>query len=340
MSYAKELVSIAKALVAPGKGILAADESTGTIKKRFDKIKVENTEENRRDYREMLFTTKGAEEFVSGVILYDETLRQKASNGTQLAQILTSKGVIPGIKVDKGPTKLAGSDDEQITDGLDGLRARLAEYRTLGARFAKWRAVISITDVLPSEHCLRTNAHALARYAGLCVEEGLVPIVEPEILMDGTHTIERSYAVTEATLHHVFSELYAQHVPLEQILLKPNMVLSGYACPKQASVRDVAERTIQCFQRTVPAAVPGIVFLSGGQSDEAASAHLNEMNRIGGFPWEMSFSYGRALQAPALAAWGGKKENFDAGQKAYYHRAKCNSAARYGKYSDAMEKAA
>ena len=340
MSYAQELVSTAKALVAPGKGILAADESTGTIKKRFDKIKVENTEENRRDYREMLFTTKGAEDFVSGVILFDETLRQKASDGTPLAQILTSKGIIPGIKVDKGPTKLAGSDDEQITDGLDGLRARLAEYRTLGARFAKWRAVISIADAKPSDHCLRTNAHALARYAGLCVDEGLVPIVEPEILMDGTHTIERSHAVTERTLHFVFDALYDQLVPLEQILLKPNMVLSGYECPKQASVREVAERTIECFKRVVPAAVPGIVFLSGGQSDEAATAHLNEMNRIGGFPWELSFSYGRALQAPALKAWGGKKENFAAGQKAYYHRAKCNSAARYGKYSEAMEKAA
>jgi fructose-bisphosphate aldolase class I len=340
MSYAKELESIAKSLVAPGKGILAADESTGTIKKRFDKIKVENTEENRRDYREMLFTTKGCEEFVSGVILFDETLRQKASDGTPLAQILTSKGIVPGIKVDKGPTKLAGSADEQISDGLDGLRARLAEYRTLGARFAKWRAVISIADDKPSDHCLLTNAHALARYAGLCVEEGLVPIVEPEILMDGTHTIERSHEVTERTLRFVFDALYQQLVPLEQILLKPNMVLSGYACPKQASVREVAERTIRCFLRVVPAAVPGIVFLSGGQSDEAASAHLSEMNRIGGFPWQMSFSYGRALQSPALKAWSGNKENFAAGQKAFYHRARCNGAARYGKYTDAMEKVA
>jgi fructose-bisphosphate aldolase class I len=340
MSYAKELESTAKSLVAPGKGILAADESTGTIKKRFDKIKAENTEDNRRDYREMLFTTKGCEEFVSGVILFDETLRQKASDGTPLAQILTSKGIIPGIKVDKGPTKLAGSADEQITDGLDGLRARLAEYRGLGARFAKWRAVISIADDKPSDHCLLTNAHALARYAGLCVDEGLVPIVEPEILMDGTHSIERSHEVTERTLHFVFDALLQQLVPLEQILLKPNMVLSGYECPKQASVREVAERTIRCFKRVVPAAVPGIVFLSGGQSDEAASAHLSEMNRIGGFPWEMSFSYGRALQSPALKAWGGKKENFAAAQQAFYHRAKCNGAARYGKYSDAMERAA
>lgn len=340
MSYAKELESTAKSLVAPGKGILAADESTGTIKKRFDKIKVENTEDNRRNYREMLFTTKGCEEFVSGVILFDETLRQKASDGTPLAQILTSKGIIPGIKVDKGPTKLAGSADEQITDGLDGLRARLVEYRSLGARFAKWRAVISIGDGKPSDLCLLTNAHALARYAGLCVDEGLVPIVEPEILMDGTHTIESSHEATERALHFVFHALAQQLVPLEQILLKPNMVLSGYECPKQASVREVAERTIQCFKRVVPAAVPGIVFLSGGQSDEAASAHLSEMNRIGGTPWEMSFSYGRALQAPALKAWGGKQENRAAAQKAFYHRAKCNGAARYGKYTDAMEKPA
>jgi len=340
MSYAKELESTAKSLVAPGKGILAADESTGTIKKRFDKIKVENTEDNRRNYREMLFTTKGCEEFVSGVILFDETLRQKASDGTPLAQILTSKGIIPGIKVDKGPTKLAGSADEQITDGLDGLRARLVEYRSLGARFAKWRAVLSIGDGKPSDLCLLTNAHALARYAGLCVDEGLVPIVEPEILMDGTHTIERSHEATERALHFVFDALAQQLVPLEQILLKPNMVLSGYECPKQASVREVAERTIRCFKRVVPAAVPGIVFLSGGQSDEAASAHLSEMNRIGDTPWQMSFSYGRALQAPALKAWGGKQENRAAAQKAFYHRARCNGAARYGKYSDAMEKVA
>ena len=340
MSYAKELESTAKSLVAPGKGILAADESTGTIKKRFDKIKVENTEDNRRNYREMLFTTKGCEEFVSGVILFDETLRQKASDGTPLAQILTGKGIIPGIKVDKGPTKLAGTADEQITDGLDGLRARLVEYRSLGARFAKWRAVLSIGDGKPSDLCLLTNAHALARYAGLCVDEGLVPIVEPEILMDGTHTIERSHEATERALHFVFDALAQQLVPLEQILLKPNMVLSGYECPKQASVREVAERTIRCFKRVVPAAVPGIVFLSGGQSDEAASAHLSEMNRIGGTPWQMSFSYGRALQAPALKAWGGKQENRAAAQKAFYHRARCNGAARYGKYSDAMEKVA
>lgn len=340
MSQAKELESTARALVAPGKGILAADESTGTIKKRFDKIQVENTEPNRRDYREMLFTTKGCEEFISGVILFDETLRQKASDGTPLAKILSDKGIIPGIKVDKGTKPLPFCRDEVVTEGLDGLRERLVEYRGLGARFAKWRAVISITDALPSATCLRANADALARYAALCVDEGLVPIVEPEILMDGTHTIERSYEVTLATLHTVFDALFHHRVPLEQILLKPNMVLSGYECPKQASVREVAERTIHCFERVVPAAVPGIVYLSGGQSDEAATAHLNEMNRIGGFPWEMSFSYGRALQAPALKAWGGKKENAAAGQKAFFHRAKCNGAARYGKYDETMEKAA
>jgi fructose-bisphosphate aldolase class I len=335
-----ELEATAQALVAPGKGILAADESSGTIKKRFDSIKVESTEEARRDYREMLFTTAGCEEFISGVILFDETLRQKGSDGTPLAKVLEKKGIVPGIKVDKGTKKLPFSDDEKITEGLDGLRERLVEYRGLGARFAKWRAVIEIADARPSDACLRTNADALARYAALCVEEGLVPIVEPEILMDGTHTIDRSYAVTERTLHFVFDALFDQRVPLEQILLKPNMVLSGYSCPQQASVREVAERTIQCFRRVVPAAVPGIVFLSGGQSDEAATAHLNEMNRIGGFPWQMSFSYGRALQAPALKAWGGKKENFAAGQRAFLHRAKLNGAARYGRYTEAMEKAA
>ena len=340
MSYAAELESTARALVAPGKGILAADESTGTIKKRFDKISVESTETNRRDYREMLFTTKGCEEFISGVILFDETLRQKASDGTPLAKVLSDKGIIPGIKVDKGTKPLPFAKDEVVTEGLDGLRERLVEYRGLGARFAKWRAVISIAPGLPTGNCLRTNAHALARYAALCVDEGLVPIVEPEILMDGTHTIERSYEVTEATLHRVFNELHKQRVPLEQILLKPNMVLSGYECAQQASVRDVAERTIQCFKRVVPAAVPGIVFLSGGQSDEHATAHLNEMNRIGGFPWQMSFSYGRALQAPALKAWSGRTANVAAGQKAFYHRARCNGAARYGKYDDKMEKAA
>jgi fructose-bisphosphate aldolase class I len=335
----QELEAVARSLVAPGKGILAADESSGTIKKRFDSIKVESTEDSRRAYREMLFTTMGCEEFISGVILYDETLRQKGSDGTPLAKVLEKKGIVPGIKVDKGTKKLPFSD-EKITEGLDGLRERLVEYRGLGARFAKWRAVIEIGDGKPSDNCLRTNADALARYAALCVEEGLVPIVEPEILMDGTHPIERAYQVTERTLHTVFDALYDQRVPLEQTLLKPNMVLSGYECARQASVREVAEQTIRCFLRVVPAAVPGIVFLSGGQSDEAATAHLNEMNKIGGFPWQLSFSYGRALQAPALKAWGGKVENLAAGQRAFYHRAKLNGAARSGRYTAAMEKAA
>ena len=335
-----ELEATARALVAPGKGILAADESSGTIKKRFDSIRVESTEQNRRDYREMLFTTPGCEQYISGVILFDETIRQNASDGTPLAKVLEKRGIIPGIKVDKGTQKLPFSDDEKITEGLDGLRQRIVEYRGLGARFAKWRAVIEIAAGKPSDACLRANADALARYAALCVEEGLVPIVEPEILMDGDHSIERSEAVTERTLHFVFDALFDHRVPLEQILLKPNMVLSGYAAKQQASVREVAERTIRCFKRVVPAAVPGIVFLSGGQSDELATAHLNEMNRISGFPWEMSFSYGRALQAPALKAWGGKKENFDAGQQAFLKRARLNGEARYGRYTEAMEKAA
>jgi fructose-bisphosphate aldolase class I len=342
MSQASTLESTARALVAPGKGILAADESSGTIKKRFDKIKVESTEQNRRDYREFLFRTRGAGDFISGVILFDETLRQKAADGTPLVTVLESQGIIPGIKVDKGTIDLPGAADEKITEGLDGLRQRLVEYRGLGARFAKWRAVIAIDEAkrLPSDYCLATNAHALARYAALCVAEGIVPIVEPEVLMDGTHSIQTSYTVTSRTLQLVFRELADQRVPLEQILLKPNMVLSGYECSTQASVRDVAEATLRCFKNNVPAAVPGVVFLSGGQSDEAATAHLNEMNKIGGFPWELSFSYGRALQAPALKAWGGKAANVGAAQKAFHHRARCNGAARSGKYSEAMEREA
>jgi fructose-bisphosphate aldolase, class I len=335
-----KLEDVARALVAPHKGILAADESGGTIEKRFKSIGVPSTEENRRDYREMLFRTKGAEEFISGVILYDETIRQKAADGTALAKLLQDKGIIPGIKVDTGAKALAGSPKEKITEGLDGLRERLVEYRGLGAKFAKWRAVITIGDGIPSDYCVATNAHALARYAALCVEAGIVPIVEPEVLMDGSHTIERCYEVTERTLQLVFAELYAQGVPYEQMLLKPNMVISGSECKVQADVREVAEATLTCFRRTVPAAVPGIVFLSGGQSDELATAHLNEMNKLGGAPWELSFSYGRALQAPALKAWGGRVANVPAGQRAYYHRAKCNGAARTGNYTDAMEKAA
>ena len=335
-----ELETTARALVAPGKGILAADESAPTIEKRFKSIDVESTEENRRKYREMLFRTEGAEEFVSGVILFDETIRQAAADGTLLPRILEDKGIIPGIKVDKGAKQLAGSTAEKVTEGLDGLRERLAEYRGLGARFAKWRAVITIGDGIPTDYCLETNAHALARYAALCIEAGIVPIVEPEVLMDGRHSIDTSDDVTSRALHHVFDALFDQRVPLTEILLKPNMVLSGYDCPEQADVREVAERTLACFHRVVPAAVPGIVFLSGGQSDELATAHLNEMNKLGGGPWELSFSYGRALQAPALKAWGGSDANLPAGQKAYYHRAKCNGAARHGTYTAAMEDAA
>jgi fructose-bisphosphate aldolase class I len=334
-----KLEEVARTLVAPGKGILAADESGPTIEKRFKSIDVPSTEQNRRDYREMLFRTQGAEEFVSGVILYDETLRQKAADGTPLAKLLQDKGILPGIKVDEGAKQLAGSPSEKVTEGLDGLRGRLSEYRGLGAKFAKWRAVITIGEGIPSDYCIETNAHALARYAALCIEAGIVPIVEPEVLMDGSHTLERCFDATQRTLHAVFSELFAQRVPLEQILLKPNMVLSGSECPTQASVGQVAEATLTCFRRVVPAAVPGIVFLSGGQSDELATAHLNEMNKLGGAPWQLSFSYGRALQAPALKAWSGKAQNLGAAQRAYYHRAKCNGAARYGRYTDAMEQA-
>jgi fructose-bisphosphate aldolase class I len=335
-----ELEKIARAMVAPHKGILAADESSPTIKKRFDSIRVESTEENRRAYRELLFTTPRAEQFVSGVILYDETIRQKASDGTPFPRLLESRGILPGIKVDKGTKALAGAPDEKITEGLDGLRERLAEYRALGARFAKWRAVIAIGDEIPSDPCIDANAHALARYAALCVEGGLVPIVEPEVLMDGPHTIERCAEVTERTLRRVYAELYAQRVPLEQTILKPNMVLSGTECSRQAGVREVAEQTLRCLRASVPAAVPGIVFLSGGQSDEDATAHLNEMNRIGGAPWELSFSYGRALQAAPLKAWAGRPENRDAAQRAFYHRARCNGAARTGSYTPEMERQA
>jgi fructose-bisphosphate aldolase class I len=335
-----KLEDVAHALVAPGKGILAADESGPTIEKRFKSIDVPSTEQNRRDYREMLFRTQGAEEFISGVILYDETIRQQAADGTPLTKLLQDKGIIPGIKVDAGAKQLAGSPSEKVTEGLDGLRGRLGDYRGLGAKFAKWRAVIAIGDGIPSDYCLATNAHALARYAALCIEAGLVPIVEPEVLMDGPHTIERCFEVTQRALQMVFGELFAQRVPLEQILLKPNMVLSGSECSTQASVGQVAEATLTCFRRVVPAAVPGVVFLSGGQSDEVATAHLNEMNKQGGGPWQLSFSYGRALQAPALKAWRGKANQVAAAQRAYLHRAKCNGAARYGRYSEAMERAA
>jgi fructose-bisphosphate aldolase, class I len=333
----RKLEETAAAIVAEGKGILAADESEGTIKKRFDSISVESTEENRRGYRDLLFTTEGVEDYISGVILFDETIRQSSADGTPFPKLLESKGVIPGIKVDKGAKPLALAEGETVTEGLDGLRARLDEYRELGARFAKWRAVITIGKKIPSEYCLWTNAHALARYAALSQEAGLVPIVEPEVLMDGDHTIERSFEVTSHTLHAVFTELRDQRVHPEGILLKPNMVLSGYECPEQASHEQVAAETIRCFKRHVPAAVPGIVFLSGGQSDEDATANLNAMNALGEHPWQLSFSYGRALQAPALKAWGGKEEHVEAAQRAYYHRAKMNSAARTGMYAPEME---
>jgi fructose-bisphosphate aldolase, class I len=337
---AQELHETARAVVAEGKGILAADESDGTIKKRFDSIEVESTEENRRAYRDLLFTTEGVEEYISGVILFDETIRQKSADGTPFPKLLASKGIIPGIKVDKGAKPLALAEGETITEGLDGLRDRLAEYRELGARFTKWRAVITIGRGIPSEYCIWTNAHALARYAALSEEAGLVPIVEPEVLMDGDHTIERSFEVTSRTLHAVFTELRDQRVQPEGMLLKPNMVLSGYDCAEQASDDEVAHETLRCFRRHVPAAVPGIVFLSGGQSDEQATARLSAMNAVGPHPWQLSFSYGRALQAPALKAWGGKPENVEAGQRAYYHRAKMNSAARTGMYAPEMEKEA
>ena len=336
----QQLQSTAQALVAEGKGILAADESTGTIKKRLESIGVESTEETRRAYRELLFTTEGAEEFISGVILYDETIRQSASDGTPFPKLLESRGIIPGIKVDTGAKPLALTDGETITEGLDGLRDRLEEYRELGARFAKWRATYSLAADKPSEYCVWTNAHALARYAALCQEAGLVPIVEPEVLQDGTHTIAESRKATGRVLQAVYTELHDQRLDFRGTLLKPNMVLSGYDASDRASADEVADVTLECFYKHVPAAVPGIVFLSGGQSDEDATAHLNAINARGLHPWQLSFSYGRALQAPALKAWGGKEENVEAAQRAYYHRAKMNSAARTGMYAPEMEREA
>jgi fructose-bisphosphate aldolase class I len=336
----QQLQSTAQALVAEGKGILAADESTGTIKKRLESIGVESTEETRRAYRELLYTTEDAEEFISGVIFYDETIRQSASDGTPFPKLLESRGIIPGIKVDTGAKPLALTDGETITEGLDGLRDRLEEYRVLGARFAKWRATYSIAADKPSEYCVWTNAHALARYAALCQEAGLVPIVEPEVLQDGTHTIAESRKATGRVLQAVYTELHDQRLDFRGTLLKPNMVLSGYDASDRASADEVADVTLECFYKHVPAAVPGIVFLSGGQSDEDATAHLNAINARGPHPWQLSFSYGRALQAPALKAWGGKDENVEAAQRAYYHRAKMNSAARTGMYAPEMEREA
>jgi fructose-bisphosphate aldolase class I len=330
----------ARALVAPGRGILAADESSGTIKKRFDSIGCESTEDRRRAYREMLFTTAGAADYISGVILFDETIRQQASDGRTLVRVLEDAGIIPGIKVDKGTTPLAKSPKEIVTDGLDGLRARLVEYRELGARFAKWRAVIDIGPDIPSQYCIDVNAHALARYAALCQDEGIVPIVEPEVLMDGAHSIERCSTVTTATLHTVFDTLIAQRVELDGMLLKPNMVIPGKKFSGgKASPQEVAKATIACFREVVPAAVPGIVFLSGGQSDEEATANLDAINKLGPHPWEVSFSYGRALQAAALSAWKGSDENAPAGKAAFLHRAKMNSLARDAKWTPEAEKA-
>ena len=333
-----ELYETARALVAEGKGILAADESSGTIKKRFDSISVESTEENRRAYRDLLFTTEGAEEFISGVILYDETIRQSSADGTPFPKLLESKGMIPGIKVDMGAKPLAGAPEETVTEGLDGLRERLAEYRELGAKFTKWRAVISIGDGRPSDYAIWTNAHALARFAAMSQEAGLVPIVEPEVLMDGGHSIDESYRVTVRTLQAVFTELFDQRVEREGLLLKTNMVLSGYDSDDQADLDTVADETIKALTNTVPAAVPGVVFLSGGMSDEDATARLNAMNQRGPYPWQLSFSYGRALQAPALKAWQGDATNAEAAQQAFYRRAKFNGAARSGSYAPEWEK--
>ncbi len=334
------LEATARALVADGKGILAADESDSTIKKRFDSIGLESTEENRRAYRDMLFTTPGVEEYISGVILFDETIRQSASDGTPFPQLLESRGVIPGIKVDAGAKPLALTDGETITEGLDGMRSRLEEYRSLGARFAKWRATYSIGGGLPSEYCVWTNAHALARYAALCQEAGIVPIVEPEVLQDGTHSIGESAKATGRVLQAVYTELHDQRVEFAGTLLKPNMVLSGYESSGRAGVDEVAEATLAVLYDHVPASVPGIVFLSGGQTDEDATAHLNAMNARGPHPWELSFSYGRALQAPALKAWRGSAENVAAAQQAYVHRARLNGAARSGSYTPDMEQVA
>ena len=336
----QELEAVAQAMVAKGKGILAADESMGTIKRRFDSIKIESNENNRRAYREMLFTTPGLEEAISGVILFDETIRTAASDGTLFSQVLSKKGIIPGIKVDKGPVDIPGFPGEVVTEGLDGLRARVKEYREFGAKFAKWRAVITIGDGIPTYNCLEANAHALARYAALCQEGGLVPIVEPEVLLDGNHTIERCEEATEAALRITFSTLMRHRVHLEGMILKPSMVVSGKENPRQAGVEEVAERTIRCLKRTVPAAVPGIAFLSGGQSAVSATEHLNAMNKLGPHPWQVSFSYARALQDPAIKAWKGESANVATAQKIFRHRAKMNGAARSGSYTKELEAAA
>jgi fructose-bisphosphate aldolase class I len=336
-----ELNKVAEAMVAPGRGILAADESSGTIKKRFDQIGVESTADNRRDYREMMFRTGEAmSKYISGVILYDETIRQNAKDGTPLVKVIEKAGSLPGIKVDKGVQPLPNCPGEVITEGLDGLRQRLIEYRGLGAKFAKWRAVIDIGKDIPSYACIMTNAHALARYAALCQDEGIVPIVEPEVLMDGDHDIEACYAVTEWTLKTVFEQLYYQKVALEGMVLKPNMAIAGKKCPTQASIEEVAEKTVRVLKACVPAAVPGIAFLSGGQSDADATAHLDAMNKIGSLPWQLTFSYGRALQAAPQKAWSGKAENVAAAQRAFSHRAMMNGLASLGQWKQDLERKA
>ena len=337
---AEQLDATAQAMVAKGKGILAADESTGTMGKRLEGIGVAATEANRRDYREMLVSTKGAGESISGAILYDETLRQSGASGTSMVAHLAAEGILPGIKVDTGAKDLAVCPGEKITEGLDGLRERLAEYYELGARFTKWRAVITIGEGLPSRTCIEANAHALARYAAMVQEANLVPIVEPEVLMDGSHTIERCREVSEETLHAVFAALVSQRVRLEGIVLKPNMIVSGKDCPRQAGVDEVVDQTLEVLRRHVPGAVPGIAFLSGGQSEEGATQHLNVMNSRGPQPWELTFSYGRALQQSALKTWGGNPANVSAGQAIYAHRARMNGLARTGAWRPDMEKKA
>jgi fructose-bisphosphate aldolase class I len=334
------LAKTAAAMVARGKGVLAADESSGTCEKRFKSVNVECTEENRRAYRGLLFTTPGAEQYISGVILFDETIRQKTSDGTPFPAYLAGKGILPGIKVDKGAMDLALCPGEKVTEGLDGLRGRLAEYFKLGARFAKWRAVITIGGGIPSHACLYANAHALARYAALCQEASIVPMIEPEVLLDGDHSVERAEEVTEATLRATYAAIAAHNVSVEHLILKTSMVVSGKDHPRQAAVDEVAERTVRVLKRTVPAAQPGIVFLSGGQSDEAATAHLNAMAAMKGLPWPLTFSYSRALQNPALKTWRGEAKNAVAAQKAFHHRARMNGLAAAGKWKPELERSA
>ncbi len=339
-TYAQELRATAQAMVAPGKGVLAMDESNGTCNKRLGKVGIDQTEEMRRTYRELILTTPNLGNYISGAILYDETIRQSTKDGTPFLKVMTDAGIIPGIKVDTGAKDMAGFPGEKVTEGLDGLRDRIAEYYQMGARFAKWRAVITIGEGIPSWGCIEANAHGLARYAQLCQEGGLVPIVEPEVLIDGNHTLAHCYQVTEETLRTVFNQLYTQRVAFDQMILKPSMVISGKDCPNQASVNEVADATVQCLMNSVPASVAGVAFLSGGQSNEQASAHLNAMNvkYAEQAPWTLTFSYARAIQQPALEAWKGKESNVSLAQKLLLHRAKCNGAAHDGKYTPEMEK--